>query len=135
MTRGEEQARTKWLSGNHEWLDSQGAWPTNMEEYTLAHFAILSVFVTLTALLDYVVQSVQRSLEPEDDRRVRRADFRRALGLIVWTRLQGELAVVGTLVVWIWLSHETGLLDHVAEYRHRGLEPASSRRSAAERPD
>lgn len=85
-------------------------------QYALAHFIILTVCVALTALLDYGVHLVQHRLEPDDDRRVRRADFRKELMRLVWMRLQGELMVVGSLVVWIWLSQEIGLLDQVAAF-------------------
>ena len=108
-----ESAKWRAQHRNHEWLATQGAWPTNQDEYALAHFIILAFFVVITALLDNGVNMVKRSLEPEE-RHLRRSEFRRELGLIVWMRLQGELMVVGSLVVWIWLAHESGLLEGVA---------------------
>ena len=107
----------KWLGENHEWLARQGVWPTNLEEYALAHFIILACFVSLTACLDHIVHKVQLRLEPpEQFRRVRRSAFFREIALKLWMRLQGELMVVGSLVLWIWLSHETGLLDAISSF-------------------
>ena len=107
-----------WAMGHvNAWLAKQNTWPTNLEEYTLMHFICLAVFVALTSMVDYWVNRVQNLLAPrESGQRFagRRVDLRRELNLIVWTRLQGELMVVGSLVVWIWLAHETGLLDAVA---------------------
>ena len=112
-------ASSQWSSTSRHhsraWLAAQGEWPTNQDEYALAHFSILAFFVALTALLDNGARQIQRSLEPED-RRLSRSEFRRELGLIVWMRLQGELMVVGSLVVWIWLAHETGLLEGLAAF-------------------
>jgi len=120
----DEVARSAWLRKSMQgWLVSQATWPTNLEEYALAHFFILSFFVLLTSLADYGVHHVQRRLQPPEEERPRmknnRPDLRRQIALIVWTRLQGELMVVGSLVVWIWLMHETGLLDGIAAFSVR----------------
>jgi hypothetical protein len=83
------------------------------QEYALAHFLLLCASVVVVALADLLAHVVQRNLEP-DDQHARRAEFRRQLGYIVWTRLQNELMVVSTLVLCAWLAHETGLLDAAA---------------------
>ena len=68
----DEVARSAWLRKSMQgWLVSQATWPTNLEEYALAHFFILSFFVLLTSLADYGVHHVQRRLQPPEEERPR----------------------------------------------------------------
>lgn len=83
------------------------------QEYVLAHFILLFFMALILAFIDSVANAVQGKLEP-DDHHARRADFKRQLGFIVWSRLQNDLMVVSSCVLWAWLAHETGLLDSLA---------------------
>ena len=65
------------------------------------------------SVVGFIARAVQRKLEPEDHH-IRRADFQRQLGFIVWSRLQNELMIVSSCVLWAWLAHESGLLDAAA---------------------
>ena len=97
------------------WLEQNEVWPDTQEEYGLAHFGMLAILLIPTMLLDWCSHKIQRRLLP-DDHHATRADFSRQLHLILWSRLQGELTVVGTLVVTIWLSYETHLADGLAAF-------------------
>jgi hypothetical protein len=108
-------------------------WPRTQSEYAIAHFMMLATLLLLSSFTDVVANFVQRRLEP-DDHHKRRADFRRQLGLIVWSRLRGELMVAGFTFVWIWMASQAGLLDWIAAFSaarqaHRDvwLSPATSR--------
>ena len=101
-----------------DWTPHPGEakWPQSEEEYVLAHFLLLATgVIPMAALVSLVSHHVQRWLEP-DDYHARRSDFRRQLGLIVWSRLRGELMAAGSLVVWVWLAYETGVLDALTAF-------------------
>ena len=107
-------------------------WPGGVhpqEEYALGHFISGLVFVFILILLGWARSAVSRMLALQqrvDPNQQQQKDFsieHRRLALLVWNRLLGEVALIGSLALFIWLSNRAKLLDLLAAYASQWSRP------------
>lgn len=87
-----------------------GEWPASPEDYGLACFTVVAcmaiVLAVLSALSGYALRTLEERHAP---RFVNREDFRGQLALLLWARMQQNLAVIGLLAAATWLANRFDL--------------------------
>ena len=102
-------------------------WPLTEEEYALAHFGFVAVALLIALLLDSGCARVASFLNsPAVDDLSKGQAFEQQLGLLLRTRMQGKVAVFGSLSLLIWLSSRSGALGALAEVGKKWPRPTDT---------
>ena len=87
-------------------------WPNDDNEYAYEAFKTTCILLVLCVAFNLGAHAAQRRFEPVE-LHARMKDFRRQLGLLMWSRLKGELVAIGLTMAWVWLLSQIGLLQQL----------------------
>lgn len=84
-------------------------WPATSEEYGYYHLGGALALLLLNAPFGVLARRTSSALAYAQPQAL--GDLPRQLGQVLWSRAQGELALVGLIGVWIWLAGSGALVE------------------------